>query len=69
MRDKRRMLSHDAIQRALQRFQKHGGLIQKLPDERAPSGTLVGAKFAAFEFPGDPTQAPGEGPLEMEPLN
>ena len=45
----KKTISQDEVQKALQRFQKEGGLITQLPDQIVPPRTRVGGKFAAYE--------------------
>lgn len=42
-------ISHEEVQRAIDKFKSQGGLIKRLPDQRAPARTLVGGKYAEFE--------------------
>ncbi len=42
-------ISEEEIQKALQKFQKEGGLINKLPDEVIRRSPYVGGKFAMYE--------------------
>ena len=37
-------ISHEDIQKALEKFNKMGGLIKKLPDEHAPSRMIAAGK-------------------------
>ena len=46
---KKPQLSHVDITKALQKFKKEGGLIQKLPDQVVPKGVMVGGKFGVYE--------------------
>jgi len=42
-------ISQEEVQKALQKFQKEGGLINKLPDQIAPRSTMVGGRFSMYE--------------------
>ena len=45
-------ISHEEVQRAIEKFSAQGGLIKHLPDQVAPSRNLVGSKWAEFEIIG-----------------
>lgn len=49
MTDNKKAVTEAEVQQALQKFQAHGGLIKKLPDEVVPAHNLVGAKWAVYE--------------------
>jgi hypothetical protein len=42
-------ITHEDVQRAIERFKAQGGLIKRLPDEVVPPRTLVGTKWAEYE--------------------
>ena len=46
-------ITEQDIQRALRRFRQEGRLIRRLPEEVAPRSRMVGARYAAYENPGD----------------
>lgn len=39
------------VQRALEHFRKHGGLIHRLPDEPTPPRNCVASRYGAYENP------------------
>lgn len=43
-----RQVTQEEISAAIQRFRKHGGMIAKLPDQKAQR-KLVGEKYEAYE--------------------
>jgi hypothetical protein len=56
MKNNKPVITEAEIQQALQKFQKRGGLIKKLPDEVVPTHNMVGARWAVYE-----TVQPGSG--------
>jgi hypothetical protein len=57
MKNKKPTVNHTDITKAIQKFQKQGGLIKRLPDQVVPKGMLVGGKFAMFETIFEPNTA------------
>jgi len=57
MKNKKPTVSHTDITKAIQKFQKQGGLIKRLPDQVVPKGILVGGKFSMYESIFEPNTA------------
>jgi len=49
MKAKQARITADDVQKALERFQSGGGLIQKLPDQPSPRRRMVGGKWGMYE--------------------
>jgi hypothetical protein len=49
MKAKQARISAEDVQKALEKFQAGGGLIQKLPDQPSPQRRMVGGKWGAYE--------------------
>jgi hypothetical protein len=62
----KRQLTHAEISQALNKFQKQGGLIKRLPAEIVLKGALVGGKWSMYETVIDPT-AGGKAAAEDAP--
>jgi len=43
-------ISHQELQRAIQRFLKEGGMIQKLPDQKSVAHSHVGHRWGNSEM-------------------
>ena len=50
---KKNEISHEGLKRAVQKFIKAGGIIQKLPDQKNVEQKLVGGKWRSTEMGGD----------------
>ena len=48
----KRKISAEELQQAIRKFLEKGGNIQKLPEEKAAAGRMVGAKWNAAELGG-----------------
>ena len=55
MRTKMKGISQDELQRAVNKFIKEGGIIKKLPDQKAVVQNRVGGKWATTEWSSDIT--------------
>ena len=55
--NKKKTISTTDISKAIQKFQKSGGLIKHLPDQVVPKGVMVGSKFSMYEVIIDPATA------------
>ncbi len=42
--------SSEEIARAVERFQKNGGLIERLPEQKNPERRMVAGKYGGFEL-------------------
>jgi hypothetical protein len=49
MKESKPTISHEELQAAIRKFQKTGGIIQKLPDQKSYSHQGVGVKWANTE--------------------
>jgi hypothetical protein len=61
MKSKKPTINHTDITKAIQKFQKQGGLIKHLPEQIVPKGILVGGKFGMFESIFEPNTAGSGG--------
>jgi hypothetical protein len=59
-------LMHADVAKAIQKFQKHGGLIKRLPDQVVPKGVMVGGKFAVYESVFGERSGQGSGAANLE---
>ncbi|MEE8396678.1 MAG: hypothetical protein V3S29_11530 [bacterium] len=55
MKEKKSSISHEELQRAVSKFINEGGIITKLPDQKALGQHRVGGKWATTEMSGDLT--------------
>lgn len=53
--DKNVAITEEVLNKAIQKFQKAGGIIRKLPDQKTGSNRMVGKKWANTEMGGDYT--------------
>ena len=49
MKESKPTISHEELQAAIRKFQKTGGIIQKLPDQKSYTHQGVGVKWANAE--------------------
>ena len=47
---KRKAITHEDVQRAMQAFRRDGGAIRQLPDQVTPQRNLLGAKWGVYEM-------------------
>jgi len=64
--NKKPQVAHANIAKAIQKFQKEGGLIRKLPDQVVPKGVMVGGKFAVYEPVFGERSGQGSGAATLE---
>ena len=55
MRTKTKGISEEELNRAVNKFIKEGGIIKKLPDQKAVAQNRVGGKWATTEWSTDIT--------------
>jgi hypothetical protein len=67
MKNKKPTINHTDITKAIQKFQKQGGLIKHLPEQVVPKGILVGGKFGMFESIFEPNTAGSGGASSTTP--
>ncbi len=46
----KRKISHEALQEAIQKYIKKGGLIEKLPEQKTVQASRVGGKWSNTEL-------------------
>ena len=49
MKKQKKVITSKEIRQALQRFYERGGLVTRLPDQVAPTNTMVGTRWGTFE--------------------
>ena len=64
--NKKPSLVHADVAKAIQKFQKQGGLIKRLPDQVVPKGVMVGGKFAVYESVFGERSGQGSGAATLE---
>ena len=55
MKEKKKTITEEEVQAALNKFLRTGGLIKRLPDQVVPRNTLVGARWGMYEIVSDTT--------------
>ena len=53
MKGKKKTITEEQVQAALNKFLHAGGLIRRLPDQVVPRNTLVGARWGMYEIVSD----------------
>ncbi len=55
MKEKKKTITEEEVQAALNKFLRAGGLIKRLPNQVVPRNTLVGARWGMYEIVSDTT--------------